>query len=232
MNYSYQVGTKIGTKGQRHKEEAQRGKGTKAQSFFLSPLCLCASAPIFSFPSVYHRTFFRRLEPAAWSRKTGGTRSVASVALADSLEDPLQALTEQRPPIIPWRGALRRALCGNKECPVVNPSVPLCPCALHGPSPLLLSPVGNVINLRGKPFWKKVFPLNPFPKTFKSFGKMVWKKPFFKRVSSKISARMLNLMTLSPVGRGQGEGCASAPALSVAYTIENRYNSSAARYFR
>jgi len=61
---------------------------------------------------------------------------------------------------------------------------------------------GNVINLRGKPFWKRVFPLNPrhrgslFPKTFKSFGKMAWKKPFFKRVSSKISARMLTLMTL------------------------------------
>jgi hypothetical protein len=54
--------------------------------------------------------------------------------------------------------------------------------------------------LRGKPFWKRVFPLNPFPKTFKSFGKMAWKKPFFKRVSSKISARMLNLMTLPPVG--------------------------------
>jgi hypothetical protein len=60
--------------------------------------------------------------------------------------------------------------------------------------------------LRGKPFWKRVFPLNPrhrgslFPKIFKSFGKMAWKKPFFKRVSSKISARMLNLMTLSKKG--------------------------------
>jgi hypothetical protein len=31
-----------------------------------------------------------------------------------------------------------------------------------------------------------------FPKIFESFGKMVWKKPFFKRVSSKISARMVN----------------------------------------
>jgi hypothetical protein len=66
----------------------------------------------------------------------------------------------------------------------------------------LLLEWGNVINLRGKPFWKRVFPLNPrhrgslFPKTFKSFRKMAWKKPFFKRVSSKISARMLNLMTL------------------------------------
>jgi hypothetical protein len=60
---------------------------------------------------------------------------------------------------------------------------------------------GNVINLRGKPFWKRVFPLNPFPKTFKSFGKMAWKKPFFKRVSSKISARMLNLMTLPSQGQ-------------------------------
>ena len=60
--------------------------------------------------------------------------------------------------------------------------------AISTPSPL----GGNVINLRGKPFWKRVFPLNPFPKTFKSFGKMAWKKPFFKRVSSKISARMLN----------------------------------------
>jgi len=49
---------------------------------------------------------------------------------------------------------------------------------------------------RGKPFWKRVFPLNPFPKTFKSFGKMVWKEPFFKRVPSKISARMLSVMIL------------------------------------
>jgi hypothetical protein len=72
---------------------------------------------------------------------------------------------------------------------------------------------GNVINLRGKPFWKRFFPLNPrhrgslFPKIIKSFGKMAWKKPFFKRVSSKISARMLNfrmlnLMTL-PLGGEQ-----------------------------
>jgi hypothetical protein len=30
---------------------------------------------------------------------------------------------------------------------------------------------------------------------------MAWKKPFFKRVSSKISARMLNLMTLPMMGR-------------------------------
>jgi len=50
--------------------------------------------------------------------------------------------------------------------------------------------------LKGKTLLEKGFPLNPFPKTFKSFGKMAWKKPFFKRVSSKISARMLNLMTL------------------------------------
>jgi len=41
---------------------------------------------------------------------------------------------------------------------------------------------------------------------------MAWKKPFFKRVSSKISARMLNLMTLSLGGEqsasvaGGGEG--------------------------
>jgi hypothetical protein len=47
----------------------------------------------------------------------------------------------------------------------------------------------------------KFVPLNPFPKTFKSFGKMAWKKPFFKRVSSKISARMLNLMALPFMGR-------------------------------
>ena len=48
---------------------------------------------------------------------------------------------------------------------------------------------GNVIKLlRGKTFFKKFFPLNPFPKAFKSFRKMAWKKPFFKRVSSKISA--------------------------------------------
>jgi hypothetical protein len=73
--------------------------------------------------------------------------------------------------------------------------------------------------LRGRPFWKRVFPLNPrhrgslFPKTFKSFGKMAWKKPFFKRVSSKISARLLTVMTLPLGGRaekpsvaGQGEG--------------------------
>jgi hypothetical protein len=32
---------------------------------------------------------------------------------------------------------------------------------------------------------------------------MVWKKPFFKRVSSKISARMLNLMTLPLRGRAE-----------------------------
>jgi len=49
-------------------------------------------------------------------------------------------------------------------------------------------PKGNVINLRGKPFWKRVFPLNPFPKTFKSFRKMAWKKPFFKRFSSNFVA--------------------------------------------
>jgi hypothetical protein len=30
---------------------------------------------------------------------------------------------------------------------------------------------------------------------------MAWKKPFFKRVSSKISARMLNLMTLTSQGQ-------------------------------
>ena len=65
----------------------------------------------------------------------------------------------------------------------------------------------NVFQVRGKPFWKRVFPLNPFPKTFKSFRKMAWKKPFFKRVSSKISAqmlnfRMLNLMTLPSGGAG------------------------------
>jgi len=58
---------------------------------------------------------------------------------------------------------------------------------------------------------EKGLPLNPFPKTFKSFGKMAWKKPFFKRVSSKISARMLNLMTLPleagiPCGRGGFNG--------------------------
>jgi hypothetical protein len=35
---------------------------------------------------------------------------------------------------------------------------------------------------------------------------MAWKKPFFKRVSSKISARMLKLMTLPLGGRGRGEG--------------------------
>jgi len=29
---------------------------------------------------------------------------------------------------------------------------------------------------------------------------MAWKKPFFKRVSSKISARMLNLMSLPTWG--------------------------------
>jgi len=61
----------------------------------------------------------------------------------------------------------------------------------------------NVFQVRGKPFWKRVFPLNPFPKTFKSFWKMAWKKPFSKRVSSKISARMLNLTTLPTAG---GEG--------------------------
>jgi hypothetical protein len=67
---------------------------------------------------------------------------------------------------------------------------------------------GNVINLRGKPFFKRVFPLTPrhrgslFPKTFKNFGKMAWKKLFFKRVSSKISARMLNLKTLLVKGGG------------------------------
>jgi hypothetical protein len=59
------------------------------------------------------------------------------------------------------------------------------------------------------PFGKGFFPLNPrhrgslFPKTFKSFGKMAWKKPFFKRVSSKISAWMLNVMTSGLRGRGQ-----------------------------
>jgi hypothetical protein len=53
---------------------------------------------------------------------------------------------------------------------------------------------------------KCVFMVNPFPKTFKSFRKMAWKKPFFKRVSSKISARMLNLMTLPLGGEGYGEG--------------------------
>jgi hypothetical protein len=74
--------------------------------------------------------------------------------------------------------------------------------------------INNVIKSRGKPFWKRVFPLNPrhrgslFPKTFKSFGKMAWKKPFFKRVSSKISTRMLNLMTL-PFIKGDFRGILS-----------------------
>jgi hypothetical protein len=49
--------------------------------------------------------------------------------------------------------------------------------------------------LRGKPFWKRVFPLNPFPKTFKSFGKMAWKKPFFKRVSSNVVDTRLTAAT-------------------------------------
>jgi predicted outer membrane repeat protein len=77
------------------------------------------------------------------------------------------------------------------------------------PVGLKVPPWGNVIKLRGKPFWKRVFPLRPrhrgslFPKTFKSFGKMAWKKPFFKRVSSKISARMLNLMALPSWGRAE-----------------------------
>jgi len=30
------------------------------------------------------------------------------------------------------------------------------------------------------PFEKGFFPLDLFPKTFKSFRKMAWKKPFFK----------------------------------------------------
>jgi hypothetical protein len=47
-----------------------------------------------------------------------------------------------------------------------------CPLPLQGERDrvhhLLPSSLGdNVINLRGKPFWKRVFPLNPFPKTFK-----------------------------------------------------------------
>jgi len=36
---------------------------------------------------------------------------------------------------------------------------------------------------------------------------MAWKKPFFKRVSSKISARMLNLMTLLPLGESREALC-------------------------
>jgi hypothetical protein len=59
-----------------------------------------------------------------------------------------------------------------------------------------------VTEKKGKTLLEKGLPLNPFPKTFKSFGKMAWKKPFFKRVSSKISARMLNLMTLPLWGEG------------------------------
>jgi len=69
------------------------------------------------------------------------------------------------------------------------------------------------IQLKGKTLLEKGFPLEPrhrgslFPKTFKSFGKMAWKKPFFKRVSSKISARMLNLMTLPLKGESREALC-------------------------
>jgi hypothetical protein len=43
---------------------------------------------------------------------------------------------------------------------------------------------------------------------------MAWKKPFFKRVSSKISTRMLNLMTL-PRGAREKEAspCAIWPRI-------------------
>jgi hypothetical protein len=203
MNYSYQVSTKIGTKGQRH-------KGTKFFSFSSVPFFLCASVPEFSLPSVYYRTFFRRLEPAAWSRETGGTRSVASVALADSLADPLQALTEQRPPIIPGSR-------GNKKCPVANPSVPLSLCAcvpvFSFPSvPLSLCDFVPAFSFPSVPLSLCDFvPAFSFPSVPLSLCDSV---PIFSFPSVPLCL------------------CAFVPALSVSYTIENRYNSSAARYFR
>jgi hypothetical protein len=68
------------------------------------------------YESFHYRTLFKRLEPSAWSLESaGGARFVAPAALPDSLPGPLQALTEQRPPIIPGSR-------GNKKCPVVSES--------------------------------------------------------------------------------------------------------------
>jgi len=39
-----------------------------------------------------------------------------------------------------------------------------------------------------------------FPKTFKSFGKMAWKKPFFKRVSSNVVDTRLTAATFEVTG--------------------------------